>query len=305
MVSEAPTVDLKLSSRQVSSALVPCAAAVWLFRAFVYCQLDCGSWRWTIALSEHLPPVCALSHDCGLNHEIMLQLVRGSTVIALVDCGGLGRQGFSVTGQESEQCAIMRAEDGRWRARPCTEDYPSACRTEEAEWVLGVGKSRGRCPGGASFALPAHAKDNAALQRELQRSGQQACWLPMQGALPLQSALPLRQIAGLGPGAYVQESSNFSPVSLARQGGFCHVTPASLVRYTSCSLLQSGRVHVWCIACCLSSCDRAVDLCMRKNSSQQRDKCLHCLMHLQTPGFACCQSLKGYSLSDVFRVSSL
>ena len=84
----------------------------------------------------------------------------------------------------------MRAEDGRWRARPCTEDYPSACRTEQGEWVLGVGKSRGACPSGASFALPAHAKDNAALQRELLRSGQQACWLPMQGALSSQSALP-------------------------------------------------------------------------------------------------------------------
>lgn len=50
--------------------------------------------------------------------------------------------------------------------------------------MLGEGGSRGRCPGGASFALPAHAKESAALQRQLLCSGAPACWLPLQGALP-------------------------------------------------------------------------------------------------------------------------
>ncbi|CAK0733927.1 hypothetical protein CVIRNUC_000356 [Coccomyxa viridis] len=83
--------------------------------------------------------------------------------------------------QDVELCAIMRAEDGRWRARPCTELYPNACRSQQGGWALVEGESRGTCPEGTAFAVPRHAKENAALQRALQRASQEACWLPLQG----------------------------------------------------------------------------------------------------------------------------
>ena len=83
--------------------------------------------------------------------------------------------------QDVELCAIMRAEDGRWRARPCTELYPNACRSQQGEWALAEGGPRGSCPKGNAFAVPRHAKENAALQRALQRESKEACWLPLQG----------------------------------------------------------------------------------------------------------------------------
>ena len=83
--------------------------------------------------------------------------------------------------QDVELCAIMRAEDGRWRARPCTELYPNACRSQQGGWALVEGESRGTCPEGTAFAVPRHAKENAALQRALQHASQEACWLPLQG----------------------------------------------------------------------------------------------------------------------------
>ena len=86
--------------------------------------------------------------------------------------------------QEGELCAVMSASDGRWRARPCREQYPSACRTRQGGWVLGEGGPRGgSCPEGAAFALPAQAKENAALHRAVLASGAQACWLFLQGEL--------------------------------------------------------------------------------------------------------------------------
>ena len=87
--------------------------------------------------------------------------------------------------QESELCAVMSAKDGRWRARPCSEEYRTACRTEDGRWGLEEGQ-RGSCPEGSSFAVPAHAKENAALQRELLRSGAETSWLPLQGKLHAQ-----------------------------------------------------------------------------------------------------------------------
>ena len=161
-------------------------------------QPGCGSLRWTIALKKHIP--IAYGSDSVVVAHTMTSCcnwyrARNYAFPPPVNgewlCCGYGHQASIVTAQGSQQCAIMRAEDGRWRARPCTEEYPSACRTEEGEWVLGVGGSRGGCPGGASFALPAHAKENAALQRELMRSGQQACWLPLKGVYSSHSALPL------------------------------------------------------------------------------------------------------------------
>ena len=83
--------------------------------------------------------------------------------------------------QDVELCAIMRAEDGRWRARPCTELYANACRSQHGEWALAEGGARGSCPEGTAFAVPRHAKENAALQRALQRASKEACWLPLQG----------------------------------------------------------------------------------------------------------------------------
>ena len=83
--------------------------------------------------------------------------------------------------QNVKLCAIMRAEDGRWRARPCTELYPNACRSQQGQWALAEGGPRGSCPEGTAFAVPRHAKENAALQRALQRASREACWLPLQG----------------------------------------------------------------------------------------------------------------------------
>ena len=83
--------------------------------------------------------------------------------------------------QNVELCAIMRAEDGRWRARPCTELYPNACRSQQGRWALAEGEPRGSCPEGTAFAVPRHAKENAALQRALQHASKEACWLPLQG----------------------------------------------------------------------------------------------------------------------------
>ena len=43
---------------------------------------------------------------------------------------------------------------------------------------------RGACPEGASTRVPAHAKDNTALQAAVSAAGEDAAFLPVQGGPP-------------------------------------------------------------------------------------------------------------------------
>ena len=108
--------------------------------------------------------------------------------------------------------------------------------------MLGEGGSRGGCPGSASFALPAHAKEGAALQRHLLRSQAAACWLPLQGMLPFQ--LPTRSVCGSG--ACVLEPSSHYGLPLAiDEAWVCHVMPGFLRSHCACVVNLAQPLCVW------------------------------------------------------------
>ena len=160
------------------------------------------------------------------------------------------RQTCAATGQGDKLCAVMSAEDGRWRSRPCTEQYPSACRTEGGELVMGGGGSRGECSGGASFALPAHAKEGAALHRQLLRSEAPACWLPLQGALPgLLISCQSRQDTR-NAGACMWEPSSHDQVPVARENvRVCHAFRGIPCMCSKARSLHEGGLSLLCLAC--------------------------------------------------------
>ena len=93
--------------------------------------------------------------------------------------------------QEQEQrCAVVSAEDGRWRAVPCEAQpgTPVACRKADGSWRLGIQAARqgpgargGACPAGSAWDVPHHAKENLALRAALAAAGAPAAWLPLQG----------------------------------------------------------------------------------------------------------------------------
>ena len=75
---------------------------------------------------------------------------------------------------------MISKSDGRWRTASCSTVLPTACRGRDGTWLLQVGE-RGSCPEWSAFDLPAHAKENTALQLRLQGSAYDAAWLPLQG----------------------------------------------------------------------------------------------------------------------------
>ncbi|KAK9841564.1 hypothetical protein WJX74_007998 [Apatococcus lobatus] len=77
-------------------------------------------------------------------------------------------------------CAALSASDGRWREVSCDAGLPSACWLANSTWSVAA-VPRGACPQGSGTRVPAHAKENTALQAAVRTANKDAAFLPIQG----------------------------------------------------------------------------------------------------------------------------
>ena len=80
-------------------------------------------------------------------------------------------------------CAAISGKDGRWREVSCDAGLPSACYQDAGSWLVASG-GRGACPQGSSMRVPAHAKENTALQAAVSAAGKDAAFLPPPRSTP-------------------------------------------------------------------------------------------------------------------------
>jgi hypothetical protein len=113
-------------------------------------------------------------------------------------------------------CAILAAEDARWRAVSCdpgASGLPSACRkvlpgqapedsvaepSGVSPWVLGPPGTPGSCPNGTAFDVPRHPRENFLLAAVLRGAGATGAWLPIKGPLFAVDGHPALESRGPG-----------------------------------------------------------------------------------------------------------
>lgn len=126
-----------------------------------------GSRRWWTGLerAEQQPLLQWLAH--------VLRMVLGR--LLSTDGEADGDQG---------SCSAIVAADGRWRAVPCGQVLPMACKRINGSgepWLVQTAGALAGCPTGYSHSVPAHAQDNLHLQQVMQSQGVGQAWLPLKG----------------------------------------------------------------------------------------------------------------------------
>ena len=123
-------------------------------------------------------PMAANMAGCGVNLVGFDQLLPGDSRLA-ASVWSWARREPAATGS----CATESADDGRFRAAPCTGRHPVACLATDGRWTVSTPAvprqvAAERCSSHqTTFAVPRSGREAAALRLALERSGAEDAWL--------------------------------------------------------------------------------------------------------------------------------